>query len=85
MRYPRVVKITVELQSYLDQYSPNGDDARVFSYELPDGATVRDLVRKLHISSELASVIIVSDEPTDDTRALTEGDRVTLIPPIAGG
>lgn len=79
------MKINVELQSYLDQYSPNGDDARTFSYDLPDEATVHDLIRKLHIPAELASVIIVSDEPTDDTRALKDGDRVTLIPPIAGG
>lgn len=79
------MKITVELQSYLDQYSPSGDDARVFSYEMSEGATVGDLIRKLHISSELASVIAVSDEAADETRALKEGDRVTLIPPIAGG
>jgi molybdopterin converting factor small subunit len=79
------MKITVELQSYLDQYSPNGDDARVFAYELPDGATVGDLLRKLHISLELASVIAVADEAADETRALKEGDRVTLVPPIAGG
>lgn len=79
------MKITVELQSYLDQYSPNGDDARIFSYEMVDGATVGDLIRKLHIPRELASVIAVSDEAADETRALKEGDRVTLVPPIAGG
>jgi molybdopterin converting factor small subunit len=79
------MKIDVELHSYLDQYSPNGDDARAFTYDLPDGATVRDLIRALRVPAELASVIIVSGEPADETRALKDGDRVTLIPPIAGG
>ncbi len=79
------MRITVELQQYLDQYSPGDDDQRLFPYEVPDGTTVHDVIRKLRIPAELASVIIVSGEPTDDTQALKEGDRLTLIPPIAGG
>ncbi len=79
------MRITIELQQYLDQYSPGDDDQRLFPYEVPDGATVHDVIGKLRIPAELASVIIVSGEPTDDTQALKEGDRLTLIPPIAGG
>jgi molybdopterin converting factor small subunit len=77
------MKVKVELQAYLEQYSPNGND--VFEYEVPDGARVTDLVSKLRIPNDLASVIIVGDQNTDSSHALKEGDRVILIPPLAGG
>jgi molybdopterin converting factor small subunit len=77
------MKVKVELQAYLEQYSPNGND--LFDYEVPEGARVRDLVTKLGIPGDLASVIIVSDQNTDPSYALKEGDRITLIPPLAGG
>jgi molybdopterin converting factor small subunit len=77
------MNVRVELQAYLEQYSPNGNDA--FDQEMPEGATVDDLVRKLMIPDDLASIIIVSDMNTDRTHALKEGDRVIIIPPLAGG
>ena len=77
------MKVKVELQAYLEQYSPNGND--IFDYEVPDGARVLDLVTKIGIPGDLASVIIVSDQNTDPSYALKDGDRVILIPPLAGG
>ena len=77
------MKVRVELQAYLEQYSPNGQD--LFDYELPDGARVQDLVVKLGMPAELASVIIVGNTNATPSHPLKEGDRVTLIPPLAGG
>jgi molybdopterin converting factor small subunit len=77
------MKVKVELQAYLEQYSPNGND--LFDYEVPEGARVLDLVTKLGIPTDLASVIIVSDQNTDPSHTLKDGDRVILIPPLAGG
>jgi molybdopterin converting factor small subunit len=77
------MKVRVELQAYLLQYSP--DDIAVFDYEMPEGASVGDLIRRLHVPEDLASVIIVGDSNTTTAHVLTEGDRVTLVPPLAGG
>jgi sulfur carrier protein ThiS len=77
------MKLTVELQAYLMQYSPNGKS--VFEYDLPEGASVTTLVDKLGVPDELASVVIVSDENVDPTHELRDGDRVTVIPPLSGG
>ncbi len=77
------MKITVELQGYLDQYAP-GEDA-TFSYDVAVGATVGDVLERLQISEELAAAVIVGGEATDRERALAEGDRLTLMPPLAGG
>jgi sulfur-carrier protein len=77
------MKIRVELQAYLGDYAPG--NGGVFSYEMPDGATVTDLIRKLGVPEELASVITIGDEAIDASQALKDGDRVTVIPPVAGG
>jgi molybdopterin converting factor small subunit len=77
------VNVHVELQSYLEQYSPDGGGR--FDYSLPDGATVDDLVHKLMIPDDLASVISVGGANSDRTHLLKDGDRVVIIPPLAGG
>ncbi len=77
------MRVTVELQAYLEQYSPNGHGT--FEFELPEGASVQTLVRRLNFPEELASVIIVGRTSADLEHPLQHGDRVTIIPPLAGG
>ncbi len=43
------------------------------------------LVRQLNVPEELAGVIVLNERSGDFEDALHEGDRVTLIPPLAGG
>ncbi len=77
------MRVTVELQAYLEQYSPNGQ--AVFEYTLPDGATVQTLVRQLSIPEEMASVIVLNDRSVDFVVSLHDGDVVTLFPPLSVG
>ncbi len=77
------MRVTVELQAYLEQYSPDGQ--AVFEYTLPDGATVQTLVRRLSVPEEMASVIVINGRSADFDDPLQDGDRVILIPPLAGG
>jgi len=77
------MKVTVELQAYLERYSPDGR-SRV-EVELPEGATVDHLIRHLGIPDDMAQVIIVNNENADFGRRLQDGDQVILIPPLAGG
>ena len=77
------MRVTVELQAYLEQYSPDGQ--AVFEYTLPDGATVQTLVRQLNVPEEMASVIVLNGRSADLDDLLQNGDRLILIPPLAGG
>ena len=77
------MRVTVELQAYLEQYSPDGQ--AVFEYTLPDGATVQTLVRQLSVPEEMASVIVLNARSADLDDPLQDGDRLILIPPLAGG
>lgn len=77
------MKLNVELQVYLQEYSPNG--AAKFEYELADGATVMTLVDALGVPDELANIVIIDGENTDHAHKLKDGAHVILIPPLAGG
>ncbi|WKN46212.1 molybdopterin converting factor subunit 1 [Tunicatimonas pelagia] len=59
-------------------------------YELPEGATVPDLVAHLKKSypklHDLNSVMIaVNNEYGQEDQTLHESDEVALIPPVSGG
>lgn len=77
------MKITVELQGYLDQYAPT--EEATFAYEMPDGATVGDVMKRLHLPEDLSAAAIVGGEASDPAQTLSEGDRLTLVPPLGGG
>ncbi len=77
------MKVRVEFQSYLDQYSPNGEN--VFTYDAPEGSTIGDMLRKFFVPDDMSAVIAVGEDAADITHVLSEGERVTVIPPVAGG
>ena len=51
------MKLTIELQAYLMQYSPVGK--ATFDYEMPDGAKVWDVIKKLGVPDELSIIDIM--------------------------
>ncbi len=52
---------------------------------LPNGATVRDLIRHLTLNEMDVGILTVSGRSATFDRVLTDGDTVTIIPPIGGG
>jgi molybdopterin converting factor small subunit len=77
------MKVRVEFQAYLDQYSPNGDNE--FTYDAPEGSTIGDMLRKLQVPPDLSSVLVVGENAAEPGHVLAEGERITVIPPVAGG
>ncbi len=55
------------------------------SFEIKEGATVRDILSVLHLGVEDIGIVVVNGESGTYGRRLQEGDRITLIPPLAGG
>jgi sulfur carrier protein ThiS len=77
------MKVRVEFQAYLDQYSPNGEND--FTYEMPDGSTIADMLKKLQVPAELSSVIVVGESAAAPEHVMSDGERITIIPPVSGG
>lgn len=53
--------------------------------QLPEGSTVNDLIDRLQISQAEAAVIMVNGKKTSPDTSLTDGDRLSIFPPIGGG
>ncbi len=53
--------------------------------DLPDGATVADVLRQLGVPGSVACLTLVNGEDVIGSRALRDGDLVALYPPIQGG
>lgn len=77
------MKIRVEFQSYLDQYSPTGENE--FTYDAPEGSTIADLLQKFEVPPEMSAVLVVGESAATPEHVLSEGERVTVIPPVSGG
>ncbi len=53
--------------------------------ELPEGSSVRDILKDLDIPEKEAKIIIVSGLSTSAEQKLSDNDVVAIFPPIAGG
>jgi len=71
--------------AYLSDYQPDGAGGRQpRTLELPEEATVADLVTELRLPDE-PRIVFVNGRHAEESRALCEGDRLAIFPPVAGG
>ncbi|MEE9421149.1 MAG: MoaD/ThiS family protein [Desulfatiglandaceae bacterium] len=77
------MRVQIRLFSNLRQYAPG--DGGTFQSELGVGATVHRLMEELEIPSSVKRVILVNGYHGKEDTVLTDGDTVTLFPPMAGG
>ena len=66
-------------------YLPPGSREGVAALDLPEGATVADVMRRLGIPADLTRVVVVNGEDAAPERPLAPGDEVAVFPPLAGG
>ena len=79
------MEIQVRLFANLAAYGPpaaRGGAARV---ELPEGATVRDLLARLRIPDEGPRLLLVNGHDVEASATLRAGDVVDVLPPLVGG
>ena len=79
------MRVEVRLFATLARYLPDDQDAGAAVLEVAEDSTVADVARALGIPAHLSRIALVNDRDATDDRPLTEGDVVTLFPPLAGG
>ena len=62
-----------------------GGRGRAARVELPEGATVRDLLRRLQHSRRGPRLFLVNGRDVDSGATLRSGDVVDVLPPLVGG
>lgn len=78
--YNKPVNIMIKLFATLREYGP-----AVQEKDVPEGASVGDIVRELNIAADFPMIRLVNGEFAELRTVLKEGDVVALFPPIAGG
>ena len=78
------MQVQVKLFSLLRQHLPQEARGEAI-VELPDGATVQDLVDHLGIVRRIKILSINGERETNYARPLHEGDSVRIFPFVVGG
>ena len=69
----------------LRRYLPATERESGAALDLPEGATLIQLLAALHLPHQRTWLICVNDDVVDLNHALADGDRVELLLPIGGG
>ena len=83
-------ELQIQLYAGLTDYLPvDRRRSNQMTLELPEGATIEQVVAPFHLPPKLVHLVLVNGHyiaPQDRaTRALVEGDVLAIWPPIAGG
>jgi molybdopterin converting factor small subunit len=79
------MQVTVKLYATLTRYGPGERAGTPFAIELPDHATLRQLIEQLNIPAEETKVMFVNGIIQEFDSILEDGDEVGIFPPIGGG
>jgi molybdopterin converting factor small subunit len=91
------MRIEVHLHSILRDCLPRDAKGGQATVEVPDGATIADLVRQMAIDKRLGydaedlvtgaswQVMVSGKIESDLARELQPGDQVRILPPVGGG
>jgi sulfur-carrier protein len=79
------VEVDVRLFANLADYGPPGARGGAARVEMPDGATVRDLLHRLRVPDEVPRVLLVNGRDVDLAVELHPDDVVDVLPALAGG
>jgi hypothetical protein len=77
--------ITVVLYAGLARFLPAGAEGRKATLDVPAGSTVRDAMRRLGMSDDVACIPVICGMRATGDRALCDGETLSLFPPLAGG
>lgn len=79
------MKIEVRLFANLADYLPAASPGEPSTIDLPDAATVDELVACLALPEGLPRLVLVNGSDASPGLPLHAGDVVSILPPLAGG
>ena len=83
------MQINIEFYASLMKYLPPGKSRFRREVKVDDGLILAGLIEQFHIPSQMAHIVLVNGRFVEaDVRGehvLTEGDVVSIWPPVAGG
>jgi molybdopterin synthase sulfur carrier subunit len=80
-----MITVHVKLFATLRQFRPGLGMGEAFPVDLPDGATVGDLVQRLGLPQDEVRIVFVNACIRDLDHTLADGDELGIFPPVGGG
>jgi molybdopterin converting factor small subunit len=80
-----MIKVECRLYAGLRKYAPSQGLGEAMHLELPDGSTLAELYERIKVPHDEVKRAFVSGLSKGPAHVLSNGDRVALFPPIAGG
>lgn len=79
------MNVDVVLFAHLSTFQPDGLGGRHSrTFELAEGTTIAEVIAAIGLPDE-PRVIFVNSRHAAEDRVLSEGDRLAIFPPVAGG
>ncbi len=79
------MQVTVKLYAMLNRFRHNERAGTPFKVDLPENATLLDLIHQLNIPPEQTRITFVNGIIQEVDYKLKDGDEVGIFPPIGGG
>ena len=79
------MKVEVRLFATLARYLPRSATGDSATFDLPDGASVADIVSSLAVPPDLECLTVVNGRDAARDHRLADGDVLSIFPPLAGG
>jgi molybdopterin converting factor small subunit len=79
------VTVEVRLFATLAQFLPAGSTEGSAVIDVPEGATIADVARRLGIPPGLDRVLLLNGVEAQPEQRLRSGDALDIFPPLAGG
>jgi molybdopterin converting factor small subunit len=80
-----LAKVDVRLYAALRRYAPQLGLGEAIKLELDEGATIRHIFARLGLPESEVKRVIVNGLSRGYEYALSDGDRIAIFPPVAGG
>jgi molybdopterin synthase sulfur carrier subunit len=80
-----MITVYAKLFATLRRHYPHLGIGEPMPVELPDGATVGDLVEHLRLPADQVKVVFVNNVIRETEYPLADGDKLGIFPPVGGG
>ncbi|MHC1783681.1 MAG: MoaD/ThiS family protein [Anaerolineaceae bacterium] len=79
------MQVTVKLFATLAGLRGDVKSGKPFEVDLPDSATVTDLINILQIPTDEIHIVFINNIIQEPASTLKDGDVVGIFPPVGGG
>lgn len=79
------MQVEVHLTATLRRFLPAGTLGDHVRLDLPPGTTVGQVVHSLRVPDDLERLTVVNGRDAGPDQVLSDGDVLSLFPPLAGG